>query len=122
MIFVKSYYLTWGEDMLEKTTYINYLYDFYQALLTPKQRNYMEMYYLEDYSLGEISESSNVSRQAVYDNIKRTEAILESYEEKLQLHKKFQKRLELLEQLETKHSELTDEAFSSLLHELKELD
>jgi len=122
MIFVKSYYLTWGEDMLEKTTYINYLYDFYQALLTPKQRNYMEMYYLEDYSLGEISESSNVSRQAVYDNIKRTEAILESYEEKLQLYKKFQKRLELLEQLETKHSELTDEAFSSLLHELKELD
>lgn len=66
--------------MIEKTTRINYLFDFYQTLLTPKQRNYMEMYYLEDYSLGEISELFHVSRQAVYDNIKRTEAMLESYE------------------------------------------
>ena len=42
--------------MLEKTTRMNYLYDFYQSLLTPKQRNYMYLYYLDDYSLGEIAE------------------------------------------------------------------
>lgn len=108
--------------MLEKTNYINFLYDFYQALLTPKQRNYMEMYYLEDYSLGEISETSNVSRQAVYDNIKRTEAILESYEEKLQLYRKFQKRSELLDELERNHHQLSDEAFNKLIQQLKELD
>ncbi|WP_163536769.1 putative DNA-binding protein [Gracilibacillus sp. YIM 98692] len=82
--------------MLEKTTRINYLYDFYQGLLTPKQRNYMEMYYLEDLSLGEISEHFNVSRQAIYDNIRRTEQMLEEYEEKLGLYRKFQKRQELL--------------------------
>lgn len=58
--------------MLEKTTRINYLFDFYQQLLTEKQKNYMDLYYLEDYSLGEISETYDVSRQAVYDNIKRT--------------------------------------------------
>lgn len=83
--------------MLEKTTRINFLYDFYQALLTEKQRNYMEMYYLEDLSLGEISETYNVSRQAIYDNIRRTEQMLEGYEEKLNLYKKFQERQTLLE-------------------------
>lgn len=69
--------------MLDKTMRINYLFDFYQSLLTPKQMNYMGLYYLDDYSLGEIAEQYNVSRQAVYDNIKRTEAMLEEYEEKL---------------------------------------
>ena len=69
--------------MLEKTTRINYLFDFYQSLLTEKQQSYMSLYYLDDYSLGEIAEEYEVSRQAVYDNIKRTEAMLEEYEEKL---------------------------------------
>ncbi|WP_110929390.1 putative DNA-binding protein [Bacillus massiliglaciei] len=78
--------------MLEKTTRINYLYDFYQSLLTEKQKSYMSLYYLDDYSLGEIAEEYEVSRQAVYDNIKRTEAMLEEYEAKLLLFQKFQER------------------------------
>lgn len=82
--------------MLEKTTRINYLYDFYNSLLTPKQQSYMSLYYLDDYSLGEIAEEYHVSRQAVYDNIKRTEAMLEGYEEKLLLFQKFQERGKLL--------------------------
>ena len=86
--------------MLEKTTRINYLFDFYQSLLTPKQRNYMELYYLEDYSLGEISETFDVSRQAVYDNIRRTETMLEEYEKKLLLYGKFQERQQILKEME----------------------
>ncbi|WP_312469363.1 putative DNA-binding protein [Neobacillus sp.] len=82
--------------MLEKTTRMNYLYDFYYSLLTPKQQSYMSLYYLDDYSLGEIAEEYDVSRQAVYDNIKRTEAMLEEYEEKLQLFLKFQERAKLI--------------------------
>jgi predicted DNA-binding protein YlxM (UPF0122 family) len=85
--------------MLEKTTRINYLYDFYQSLLTPKQSSYMSLYYLDDYSLGEIAEEYDVSRQAVYDNIKRTEQMLEEYEEKLLLFQKFQARQLILKQL-----------------------
>jgi uncharacterized protein len=81
-----------GNNMLEKTTRINYLYDFYQSLLTEKQKSYMSLYYLDDYSLGEIAEEYEVSRQAVYDNIKRTEAMLEEYEAKLLLFQKFQER------------------------------
>lgn len=79
---------------------LNYLFDFYQSLLTPKQQEYMRMYYLDDLSLVEISQLANVSRQAIYDNIKRTEAILESYEEKLLLYEKFEKRTLLLNRLE----------------------
>ena len=56
----------------------------------------MELYYREDYSLSEIADESNVSRQAVYDNIKRTEQLLESYEEKLHLYEKFMKRSEIV--------------------------
>jgi uncharacterized protein len=85
--------------MLEKTTRMNYLYDFYQSLLTPKQRSYMSLYYLDDFSLGEIAEEYSVSRQAVYDNIKRTEAMLEEYEEKLLLFNKFQERNLILNRL-----------------------
>src|SRR6476620_881943 len=85
-----------GDCMLEKTTRMNYLYDFYHSLLTPKQQSYMSLYYLDDYSLGEIAEEYDVSRQAVYDNIKRTATMLEEYEEKLILFQKFQERSKLL--------------------------
>ena len=59
---------------------MNALFEFYSTLLTEKQMNYMELYYADDFSLGEIAEEYHVSRQAVYDNIKRTEKILEDYE------------------------------------------
>ncbi|WP_377892194.1 putative DNA-binding protein [Alkalihalobacillus sp. R86527] len=78
---------------------MNSLFDFYQSLLTPKQRNYMALYYLDDYSLGEIAEEFQVSRQAVYDNIKRTEQMIEEYEAKLLLFERYNKRQELLEEL-----------------------
>lgn len=105
--------------MIEKTTRVNFLYDFYHALLTPKQRTYMELYYLEDYSLGEISELYEVSRQAVYDNIKRTESVLESYEEKLHLYERFLKRSSILKQIDDLNS---DEEIKALLQQLKDMD
>ena len=70
---------------IEKNERINSLFEFYQPLLTEKQNQYLELYYADDFSLGEIAENFNVSRQAVYDNIKRTEKILEAYEAKLHL-------------------------------------
>ena len=85
--------------MIEKTIRMNYLYDFYQALLTTKQNHYMTMYYLDDWSLGEIAAHFNVSRQAVYDNIKRTEALLEGYEIKLMLLQDYEERKRLYSKL-----------------------
>lgn len=111
--------------MLEKTTRMNFLFDFYQTLLTPKQRSYMAYYYIDDYSLGEIAEQFNVSRQAVYDNIKRTESMLEEYEAKLQLFEKFQKRNKLLDELASMLEQyLSDDVkkIAKIINEIKELD
>lgn len=105
--------------MLEKTTRVNYLVDFYQPLLTPKQRNYMDMYYREDYSLGEISDLLQVSRQAVYDNIRRTEKMLEAYEDKLGLYDKFQKRTAILDRVD---ATTEDREMKAFIHQLKELE
>ncbi|HCN61617.1 MULTISPECIES: putative DNA-binding protein [Mammaliicoccus] len=84
---------------LVKTMRMNYLFDFYQGLLTEKQRNYLELYYLQDYALSEIAETFHVSRQAVYDNIKRTDELLEEYETKLQLFNKFKERQTIIDEL-----------------------
>ena len=109
--------------MLEKTTRMNYLYDFYQSLLTPKQSSYMALYYLEDNSLGEIAEEYNISRQAVYDNIKRTEQMLEQYEEKLLLFQKFQERQELIKRLKgTLLANPSKEELLTFIESLEKLD
>jgi uncharacterized protein len=108
--------------MLEKTTRLNYLFDFYQSLLTEKQRNYMALYYLDDYSLGEIAEEFHISRQAVYDNIKRTEAMLEEYEEKLLLFSKFQERNQVLTQLRVLLKEQNITNAQVILEKLENID
>jgi len=113
-----------GCGVLEKTTRINYLYDFYQSLLTPKQQSYMSLYYLDDFSLGEIADEYGVSRQAVYDNIKRTEAMLEEYEEKLLLFDKFQRRSKLLNEIKVVLNEdaPSKQALLEAVAELEKLD
>lgn len=122
---IKETNYDWRDKMLlEKTTRMNFLFDFYQALLTDKQRSYMELYYLDDHSLGEIAESYSISRQAVYDNIRRTEAMLEEYEDKLQLFGKFQQRQEVLKQLTGAIQDDTTSVASrlALVEQLKESD
>ncbi|HHO1977617.1 TPA: putative DNA-binding protein [Staphylococcus aureus] len=88
-----------GQNDLVKTLRMNYLFDFYQSLLTNKQRNYLELFYLEDYSLSEIADTFNVSRQAVYDNIRRTGDLVEDYEKKLELYQKFEQRREIYNEM-----------------------
>ena len=59
------------------------LLDYYGVMLSDKQREVMELYYNEDLSLAEISLLSHVTRQGVRDTIKRGEAALLEWEEKL---------------------------------------
>lgn len=77
------------------------LFDFYGSLLTKKQQLIFKLYYYDDLSLGEIAQELNTSRQAVYDIIKRTENILKTYEDNLQLWVKYQKTEKLLKDIKT---------------------
>ena len=71
---------------------ISLLYDFYGELLTEGQREILSMYYFEDLSLSEISETRGATRAAAHDLIKRSESKLHGYEEKLHLIERFQKQ------------------------------
>ena len=71
------------------------LYDIYSQLLTEKQRSYFEDYYYNDLSLAEIASNYNISRNGVFDQIKRTCEALELYESKLKLAYKYKKIEEL---------------------------
>ena len=88
------------DSMLERTNRINTLFDFYGPLLTDKQQSILSLYYQDDYSLGEIAAEFEVSRQAVYEHLKRAEQALVDYENKLCLAAQYTKRVDLAAQLE----------------------
>jgi uncharacterized protein len=85
--------------LLDKVLKISALYDFYGALLTEKQQTSLELHYFQDLSLSEIAEQLEVSRQAVYDLLKRAEQILDEHEEKLQLVARHHEERQLLREV-----------------------
>ena len=72
------------------------LYDLYQDLLTGKQKEYIEAYYYDDESIGEIAEEAQVSRNAVHDQLKRSVKKLHDFEKSLHLREKRLFRNEIL--------------------------
>ena len=65
------------------------LLDYYGGMLTDKQRDCFDMRYNQDLSLAEIGEMLGVSRQAVCDNLSRTEALLRRMEENIGCVKRY---------------------------------
>ncbi len=110
--------------MLEKTNRVNMLFDFYAPLLKDRQRDFLEMYYREDLTLSEIAELMEVSRQAVYDQLKRMEIVLEQYEEKLQLLARYQEREKRMTQLLSimDQDNWDQESIRALVKEMAELE
>ncbi len=68
---------------------INSLLDFYGDMLTDRQKDFLEYYYIDDLSLAEIAENEGITRQGVRDAIKRAEAQLFEMEQRLGLAKRF---------------------------------
>lgn len=103
------------DHLLEKTNRINLLFDFYEPLLTEKQQTFLKHYYQDDFSLGEIAESFQISRQAVFEHIKRAEMTLKDYEQKLGLLAKHELRMQLMREMES----ITEQLESNCQHQLK---
>ena len=96
---------------MEKNLVYTELLDIYKGLLTEKQAEAMEYYYDSDYSLGEISELMDISRQGVRDFIKRGEAIIDEMESKLHLLDVFREINEIADL--TKELQLTNKRLSN---------
>ncbi|MBR6207815.1 MAG: YlxM family DNA-binding protein [Oscillospiraceae bacterium] len=85
---------------MEESVFRTMLFDFYGELLTEKQREYFDLHYNEDLSLAEIAQSEGISRQGVWDIIRRAEEALRRFEEKTELVARFAAQRELLRQAE----------------------
>lgn len=86
------------------------LLDFYGQLITKRQHEVLDLYYNSDYSLGEIASELKISRQGVYDNIRRGKAALSEMEMKLGLVRRFIKQKEIASDI-LKLLESTDKTF-----------
>lgn len=74
--------------IFEKNMQIPFLTDIYGDLLSERKRELLDFYYNEDYSLSEIAEITGISRQGIRDSVKKSEAELLEFEEKLCLLKR----------------------------------
>ncbi|HLR33961.1 MAG TPA: sigma factor-like helix-turn-helix DNA-binding protein [Tissierellales bacterium] len=75
--------------MFEKIVELGILFDFYGKLLSENQYTVVELYYIHDLSLSEIGEELGITRQGVYDSLKRAENNLYDFENNLGLVEKF---------------------------------
>ena len=85
---------------MDNRIYLINLYDYYEDLLTEKQKLYFKYYYFDNLSLSEISENENISRNAIHKQIKEVESKLELYEKKLKLYEKGKKIKELIKDVD----------------------
>ncbi len=98
--------------------YFNNLLDFYEALLTDKQRNICDLYYRHDLSLQEIAENEGISRAAIHDTIKRSSEEMLNYENKLHLFDNNERRNDLYDQM----INIADEDMLYLIKKCLEID
>ena len=108
---------------MDKKIEISMLWQIYGALLTEKQKEYIDYYYNEDLSLAEIAQNDGITRQGVRDIIKKGEKKLFEYEEKLLFMKRMlnqEKKIEeILVELTKIQKDYTDNEVASILENVK---
>lgn len=105
---------------MEKIVEQGLLYDFYGELLTEHQRKIYEDAVYHDLSLSEIAEMQGISRQGVHDLIRRCDRILEDYEEKLHMVRRFYEMKEKIRRVDALAEE-SSLASEQIRKELKKL-
>lgn len=110
---------------MEKMVRQALLFDFYGELLTEHQKNIYSDIVLDDLSYSEVARDEEISRQGVYDLVKRCDKILEEYESKLQLVAKFletKERVSRIHELATDLKSMTDRVeLQERLNEIEEI-
>ena len=109
---------------MEKNIEISILSQIYKNMLTEKQFEILDEYYNSDFSLSEIAENNNITRQAVRDNIKSGETKLYDLEEKLGLMEKTKKQEEIIKNINSKLDNIKTEdteKINYIKNELKKL-
>ena len=101
MDYLLKWWMSNMNEVYEKKNHLNQLFDFYGPLLTKKQQEIFEMYNMNDFSLAEIATSLSISRNAVFDTLKKVEIALETYEEKLKLDQLDQRKTKLMDNLKS---------------------
>lgn len=115
--------------MFEKNLNISLLLDFYGDILSERQRDMLDLYYNDDYSLAEIAQSFSISRQGVRSVLKKGETILIDMEKKLNLASRFisvqENSTKIAEKLEKINQTINNPEISkeiySLIDEIKEM-
>ena len=99
-----------GSDKVEKKVEVSILCQIYGKLLTEKQYEVINDYYNNDYSLSEIAENNNITRQAVRDMIKKGESKLFEFEEKLLIMKKMRNQEKQIQSIIEELNKIKDTA------------
>ena len=105
-------------ENIDKKAYYAILFEYYKELLTDKQVETFICYYNEDYSLAEIAEEFSISRNAVWDTIKKVIDKLEEYETKLKLYHNDLVLNDKLKKLE----KYTNEDGLKIIEEIREME
>ncbi len=98
---------------IEEFEYINKLYELYKNLLTPRQIEIMDKYYLYNLSLSEIADILHISRTAISDALNHAKNNLFEYENKLKLNEKYSNLNKLLDE-ENLDEEVKEKIFKEL--------
>lgn len=106
---------------MSKDLSVSVLMDFYGGLLTEKQFDTLDMYYNNDFSLAEIAQNLDISRQGVRDFILRGEKQLHEFEEKLGMAGQSAEMQKSIEQMEKTITALSSENLNDKKSELLEL-
>lgn len=105
--------------MSEKNFIYSILYDYYKDLLKDNQANIIDLYYNQDFSLSEIAEHMNISRQGVYDALKRAEKSLCDYEKKIKLNVRYDKYFKAADNIIKLSDRITDDKYKEIVESIK---
>ncbi len=93
---------------MEKFVRQSLLYDFYGELLTETQKSIYEDIVMNDLSYSELAREYGISRQGIFDMMKRCDKKLEGYEKKLRLVEKFENAREKVADIQKQIQGLRD--------------